>query len=465
MLVIRKRNGAFMNIRETGNILSVTELTQSIKKSLELQYRFIHIQGEVSNLRTPYSGHSYFTLKDSSAQIRAVLFKNQKKFLQSPLKEGQNIICHGRLSVYMVRGEYQIIVDTIDLAGRGSLQVQFEKLKRALAEEGLFDQQRKKKIPAFPDHIVLITSSTGAAVHDFLKIAAKRNFWGRVSILPVAVQGRQSSSEIAAAFGEIDNIIDADIAVVLRGGGSLEDLWSFNEEQTARAISQAIIPVVTGIGHETDYTIADMCADLHTHTPTAAAEAIVPDAGLIAERVCHYKKALLENMTHTIEEHEEAVHGLRRVMGNLDLFLANHALKLDYRFSSLLNAGRRKIEASFVRFENVTKKLHHHAPLNKISIQKQKLETVQRELPAKLYRILEKKEEHLARQAALLDSVSPLSVLARGYAIVQKDEGEAGQKTVISDAEQVENGDIVGIRLHRGALQCEVIRKEEDGAS
>lgn len=453
-----------MNIGETGSILSVTELTQSIKNSLELQYRFIHIQGEVSNLRTPYSGHSYFTLKDTSAQIRAVLFKNQKKFLQSPLKEGQKIICHGRLSVYMVRGEYQIIVDTIDLAGLGSLQVQFEKLKRTLAEEGLFDQQRKKRIPPFPDHIIVITSSTGAAVHDFLKIAAKRNFWGKISILPVAVQGRQSSSEIAAALRELDDIIDADIAVVLRGGGSLEDLWSFNEEQTARAISQTDTPVVTGIGHETDYTIADMCADLHTHTPTAAAEAIVPDAGVIAEKVLHYKKALLENMTHTIEEHEEAVHGLRRVMGNLDLFLANHSLKLDYRFSSLLNAGRRKIEASCLRLENVSKKLHHQAPLNTISIQRQKLETLQRELPAKLGRLLEKKEEHLARQAALLDSVSPLSILARGYAIVQKNEGDRQQNSVISAADQVKEGEIVDIRLHRGKLQCEVIQKEEDGA-
>lgn len=449
-----------MNYTDTVSILSVSELTKSIKSSLELQYRFIHVQGEISSLRIPYSGHIYFTLKDSGSQIKAVLFKGQQKFLAGKVREGRSVICHGRLSVYEPRGEYQIIVDTMDFAGIGNLQIKFEKLKRMLSAEGLFRSDNKISIPAFPDHIVLITSPTGAAVRDFLKIASMRKFWGKISVIPVAVQGKNSSAEIAEAIKMACCSTDADILVVLRGGGSLEDLWSFNEEQTARAIHEATLPVVTGIGHDTDITIADLCADLHTHTPTAAAEAIIADSRTLSKTFCNYKQFIAEKMQRRLGMHEEKVVNLRRIIGNLDLFLMNNHLKLDYRTFSLSNCIREKIARLTAEFENTSHRLRNQAPHRKIAYQEEKAAHLRRQLSIEMHRIIERKEEKLARQAALLDSVSPLSILSRGYSIVSKEEEPAGLRSIITSSEQVETGSRINVHLHHGELQCEVLGKK-----
>ncbi|WP_457576291.1 exodeoxyribonuclease VII large subunit, partial [Desulfomarina sp.] len=281
-------------ISETGSptVLTVTELTSSIKTLLEGEYRFIRIKGEVSNLRVPFSGHSYFSLKDSHSQIRAVLFKNQKRFVSHSLEDGQQIICFGRISVYEPRGDYQIIIDSIEHLGTGHLQIEFEKLKTRLASEGLFSHDIKKKIPTLPFKIIIISSPTGAALQDFLKIYSSRNFPACLQILPVRVQGEQAAKEIASAIESANRIKDADILILCRGGGSIEDLWAFNEELTARAIYRSKIPVVTGIGHETDFTIADFCADLRCPTPTGAATAILPDGG----ELCKILKLLKRRM-------------------------------------------------------------------------------------------------------------------------------------------------------------------------
>jgi exodeoxyribonuclease VII large subunit len=446
---------------DTINVLSVTEFTQFLKSSLELQFRFVHIQGEVSNLRIPYSGHMYFTLKDSTAQIKAVLFKGQQRYLPSKIKEGQSIICHGKISVYEPRGEYQIIVDTIDFTGTGDLRVQFEKLKRSLSDEGFFRIENKVEIPAFPEHIVLITSPTGAAVRDFLKIALKRKFWGNISILPVAVQGRNASFEIAQAINTACLEIEADIVVLLRGGGSLEDLWAFNEERTARAIHESRIPIVTGIGHDTDITIADMCADLHTHTPTAAAEAIIPDRTALQHVFKNYRRGLADIMQQRLGAGSEKIRSLRRIIGNLDLFLANYSLKLDYRTTSLTNIVQRKLSSLNARYENAIDRLHNQAPLHRLSLQEQKLGHLRHRLAANLQRAIERKENNFSRLVALLDSVSPLSVLARGYSIVSKREEKlSGGTIIITRSDQVEKGTIVHVQLHQGGLECEVLVKK-----
>ncbi len=449
-----------MNYADTINILTVSELTQSIKSSLELQYRFIHIQGEISNLRIPYSGHMYFTLKDRDAQIKAVLFKGQQRYLPGKIKEGQSIICHGKLSVYEPRGEYQIIVDTMDFTGTGDLQIQFEKLKRRLSAEGLFQSDIKIAIPAFPDHIALVTSPTGAAVRDFLKIASMRKFWGKISIIPAAVQGKNASAEIAAAIEMACCSTDADVLVLLRGGGSLEDLWSFNEERTAQAIHEATLPVVTGIGHDTDITIADLCADLHTHTPTAAAEAIIADSGALSKVFSNYKQFLMEKMQRRLGENEEKISNLRRIIGNLDLFLANYHLKLDYQTISLSNCVQRKISHLTAKLENTADRLRNQAPLQKITHQEQKLLHLRHQLSARIHRTIERKEESFIGQAALLDSVSPLSILSRGYSIVSKEEVPAGGKMIITRSDQVERGAVINVHLHQGELECEVLNKK-----
>ena len=445
---------------QNSRVLTVSELTQAIKTSLELQFRFIHIQGEISNLRIPYSGHMYFTLKDGGAQIRCVIFKTQAKYLPRPLREGLSIVCHGRLSVYEVRGEYQIIVDTVDFAGAGNLQLEFEKLKRKLAGEGFFAPEIKKRVPAFPDHIVVLTSATGAAVHDFLKVSKQRKYWGKISIFPVAVQGRGSAEEIAKALDTVSRSIAADVVVLLRGGGSLEDLWSFNEEIMARAIYRSKIPVVTGIGHDTDFTIADMCADLHTHTPTAAAEAIIADGRVLYDTLQGCSRTLVRTMTKNVAVHEEKISALRRIMGNLDLYLANYTLKLDSHLTALVNGVLKSIASSTATIDNLRKRLEFNAPLTTIRLQEMTLVHRKTKLINAYRLVLQRQEQRLAAQAALLDSVSPLSVLARGYAIVSKENQESREKVVISKVSQVEKGENIDVQLHEGELKCQVLTKK-----
>ncbi|MDJ0624658.1 MAG: exodeoxyribonuclease VII large subunit, partial [Desulfocapsaceae bacterium] len=367
-----------------------------------------------------------------------------------------------RLSVYEVRGEYQIIVDTVDFAGAGNLQLEFEKLKRKLAEEGLFGRESKKSIPAFPEHIVVITSATGAAIRDFLKVATQRKYWGKIDIFPVAVQGNKSAEEISQAIDTICQSIDADLLILLRGGGSLEDLWSFNEEITARAIYQATIPIVTGIGHDTDYTIADMCADLHTHTPTAAAEAVIADSRVLREDLCEYKHSLIRSIGKRVSDHEEAIMALRRIMGNLDLYLANFTLRLDYKISALVSALQNFITSSTIKIDGFRKRLEFNAPLTGIRFQELELAHRRTKLIDAFQQLLHQYERRLAGQAALLDSVSPLSVLARGYSIVSRTDKDSQKKEIILKEVQVEKGEKIDVQLHQGRLKCQVIDKQSE---
>jgi len=438
-----------------NKILSVSELTHSLKTLLELQYRFVHIEGEVSNLRTPYSGHSYFTLKDSKSQIRAVIFKQQQKYLQRQIKEGQSIVCHGRISVYELRGEYQIIVDTVDFSGKGNLYLEFERLKSKLADEGLFDERNKNKIRRFPEKIVIVTSPTGAAIQDFIKIASNRNYWGLITILPVAVQGPKASVEIAAAIETANRETDADLLVLIRGGGSLEDLWSFNEEITARAIHRSKLPVVTGVGHETDFTIADMCSDLHTHTPTAAAEKIIPDCGYLLGEIQSAKSRLTDNVNDTISSYQREVNSCLRVMGDLDLYLSNFSLRVDNRLSSLAGTMNYKINSISTKVETMAARFLNLAPSTRLTHKEDKLKYLKRELQTSMKYLLERKEDLFLKQVALMDSVSPLSVLARGYSVVTDVNGE-----VVQDADQVEKGDTVDVRLKKGRLVCDIMEKK-----
>ncbi len=441
-------------------IFSVSELTRSIRSLLESQFRFVHIRGEVSNLRIPYSGHMYFTLKDSGAQIRAVLFKGQRKYLADEIKEGQSIICHGRISIYEPRGEYQIIVDTVDFKGIGTLQAKFEALKRQLANEGLFTEDIKKTIPSFPEEIAIVTSPTGAAVYDFLKITNTRRYWGKITIFPVTVQGKNAADEIAETINTINDSHGTDIIVLIRGGGSLEDLWSFNEEKVARAIYHSSIPVVTGIGHETDGTIADLCADLQTHTPTAASQAIIPDGQLLLDAVITYRMALASEMTQRIGDNEAYVGQLRRIIGDLELYLSNHSLKLDYQVSAIINAMSRRISNISEKIQGITDRVHRHAPLVNISMREQHVEHLRKNICQKISLILERKQSLLGKQAALMESVNPLSILARGYSVASRVDHDTGVRKILTESEQVQKDDIVEVRLHQGELICQVKDKK-----
>jgi exodeoxyribonuclease VII large subunit len=443
-----------MNILETETILTVTQLTRSIKNILESEYRFVRISGEISNLKMPYSGHSYFTLKDGSAQIRAVLFKQQKRFTEIALRDGQDVVCFGRITVYEPRGEYQIIVDSVELFGTGILQKAFEQLKIRLTEKGYFAAEIKKPLPQYPKKIVVISSPTGAAIHDFLKIVRIRKSPVHIQILPVRVQGKDASYEIAEAIRKANTIDDVDIIVLCRGGGSLEDLWAFNEERVAEAIHRSVIPVVTGIGHEVDFTIADFCADFRCPTPTGAAEKLVPDTHSLRLHLMALQNGLLNRILRRMSFQEQQLRHSIRMLGNMKNIFKDSELRLQLSKSYLFQATIRNLVKRENRLQSCIRRLQAQAPSNKIVLQEKHLHFLTAQLRNHIQRILERKQMALAEQATLLNSVSPLATLGRGYSIVRKFNAEEKSYQIITRSEEVAVGDEVNVLLSKGQLDC-----------
>lgn len=438
-------------------ILTVSQATQSIKSLLEDTFRFIHIRGEISNLRIPYSGHQYFTLKDSSAQIRAVLFKNQDRYLSKPLADGQQVVCYGRISVYEARGEYQLIVDTVEQFGSGELQIKFEQLKRKLAEEGLFDSARKKSLPSFPEKIVVLSSPSGAAIHDFLTVWHNRRSSVGIQLLPVRVQGKGAAEEIAAALDQVNRQIPADLIVLCRGGGSIEDLWGFNEECVARAIARSKIPVVTGIGHEIDFTIADFCADLRAPTPTGAAERIIPDTLLLRQRIAERSRQLEQAMIRKLAREQRALDQHLRLLGTLKETLQNLSLRLDLSIHRFSRAVQACLQHKQDRLRQLLARLEKQTPVHRLELRALQVDSLKKRLIRQMQTSLQTKEAALAGYAALLDSMSPLATLARGYAIVRKEDIRKAAWSIISRSSEVQRGDRLEILLAEGRLDCEVL--------
>jgi len=443
-------------------ILTVTQLTRSIKTILENEYRFIRISGEISNLKMPYSGHSYFTLKDGGAQIRGVLFKQQKRYLNLSLKDGQQVICFGRITVYEPRGDYQIIVDTVELFGTGKLQIQYEQLKQKLSDKGYFDESQKQAIPLFPEKLVIISSATGAAIHDFLKIVNNRKSHMHLQIIPVRVQGKTAAAEIARAIATAQTITGVEVIVLCRGGGSLEDLWAFNEEEVARAIFKSEIPIVTGIGHEIDFTIADFCADFRCPTPTGAAEKIIPDNDQLKKRVSVLRTNLVNRIRQKINIAEQELEHKIKLLGRLKTILSSSYFRLSMGESMLCRVMEKQLaEKSRIVFE-LRQNLESKAPLSRITLQENHLHFLTRQLKQSIENILASKQAELAGHANLLNGVSPLATLARGYSIVRKVEQSGENYRVISKTTDACIGDRINILLHEGQMDCTVNTLRKD---
>jgi len=443
---------------QTEPVLTVTQLTRSIKTLLEGEYRFIRISGEISNLKTPYSGHSYFSLKDSHSQIRAVLFKNQKRYLSHTLSDGQQVICFGRISVYEPRGEYQIIVDTVEQYGKGNLQIEFEKLKRKLSDEGLFAEEYKKQIPPYPATIVIISSPTGAALRDFLKIAATMESNVHIKILPVRVQGKEAGSEIVKAIQLANRLDNVDIIVLCRGGGSIEDLWAFNEEPVARAIFDSVIPVVTGIGHEVDFTIADFCADFRCPTPTGVASQILPDISAVRAHLELIERRITLHLQHKVNYLESILKNNIRVLSDLDRIFETLELRLNLGKTYLLQAIGNSLSGKEMHFHHQVQKLESNAPLTKLELQEQQLKLLFTQLVNRIQTRLKDKESSFGNVAIALNGVSPLATLARGYSIVTRLTSSGKPEKVVTRAADIVQGDNLGILLHRGSLECTVAK-------
>lgn len=449
-----------MTTLETEPILTVSQLTRSIKNILESKYRFVRISGEISNFKMPYSGHSYFTLKDASAQIRAVLFKQQKRFVDLTLQDGQNVVCFGRISVYEPRGEYQIIVDSVELFGTGMLQKAFEQLKMKLFEKGYFSEETKKSLPPYPAKIVVISSPTGAALQDFLKIVKIRQSPIHIQILPVRVQGKDAAGEIAKALQTANSLEHVDSIVLCRGGGSLEDLWAFNEEVVAEAIHRSAIPVVTGIGHEVDFTIADFCADFRCPTPTGAAEKLVPDAGTLRRHLITLQTGLLTRMQRKMSFLDQRLRHSIRMLGNMRNLFRDSALRLQLSQSYLMQAIEKNLVSREKKLDTCLRRLQAQAPSSRIALQERYLHFLTTQLRNHIERILERKQMALAEQATLLHSVSPLATLGRGYSIVRKFDEKDQSYKVITRSTDTGVGDELNILLHQGQLDCIVKQRK-----
>lgn len=440
-----------MHSMTSGQIQTVSELTQSIRGVIEVSFPFVTVAGEISNLRCPYSGHLYFTLKDEAAQLKAVLFKPQQRYLACTPEDGMEVVCRGRISLYEARGEYQLIVDVLAAKGAGALQLAFDLLKRKLAAEGLFAEERKRPLPLLPERIALITSPSGAAVHDFLAMAEKRCAAVPVEIIPVRVQGTGAMEEIIEAIALCNQRGQNDVIVLCRGGGSLEDLWTFNEERLARAIADSSIPIVSAIGHEIDFTIADLVADLRAPTPTAAAEAIVPSRAQLDAQLHNLTTRLTKTVQDRLTLFRRAIESHRKILGDPTSLLDQFRLTTDHALASLQFAFSSAIHQRQLALARFSQILARHNPQQRLDYQQQWVQELHRRLGQAMLGQQERKRAALGKNAGLLHAISPLTVLGRGYSIVQQKNGD-----IVRDSSRVQPGENLSITLAQGEIDCEV---------
>ena len=397
----------------TLRIFTVTELNEEIRCRLEQQGE-VWVRGEISNLRVPSSGHSYFTLKDGESQIRVVIFRSYRRNIRFDLENGKEIVLLGRLSVYPPRGEYQIIGEYLEPMGVGALMLAFEELRRKLAAEGLFDPDRKLPMPTVLERIGVITSPTGAAFQDMLKIFRDREVNLQIVLYPVRVQGEGAEHEISTAIQELNrSSLELDIIILARGGGALEDLWAFNEEAVVRAISDSNVPIISAVGHEVDYTISDFAADLRVPTPTAAAH-------MVADQKEQFFRCLLQVR------------------------------------SDLADSVGRRIEIERNRIQTLSGRIQ--TPLPRIKERLQRLDDISERMSRTIGVLLRDRQEQIAGMSRLLESLSPLAVLRRGYSITTRNvTGE-----VLFQARDVHPGEELKIRLSEGSIVCEAKQSRDD---
>ena len=439
---------------EQPHVYTVTEITRDVRAILEAAFETAWIEGEISNYRQAASGHAYFVLKDDKAQIKCVLFRGQRMGVKFKPEDGDQVLLLGRVTVYEARGDYQVIVEAMEPKGLGALQKAFEQLKEKLAKEGLFDESRKQSLPEVPWKIGVVTSPTGAAIRDMIHVIRRRNPKMSILLYPAKVQGEGSAEEIAKGIEELNKHKDVDVLIVGRGGGSIEDLWAFNEEVVARAIAKSKIPVVSAVGHEVDFTVADFVADLRAPTPSAAAELVVPKLNDLVADLQYLTNQMIERMEEDIEDYRERLRYLidRRFFREPRHILEAPAQRLDEMGQRLLRGLDQWV---LVKRGNVTQTVHRlfqASPAKKI----QTLSEKQNDLMARLVRRMESqiklKKEKLGGVAKSLDALSPLNVLDRGYSITtSKKTGKA-----VTSGKQVKKGDTVRIRLAKGQLDATV---------
>jgi len=423
-----------------------------VRASLEADFPEVWLEGEISNLRAPGSGHVYCTLKDQSSQVRAVLFRSVALRLRFDLEDGLHVVVRGRLSVYEPRGEYQVILDHLEPKGRGALQLAFEQLKHRLEAEGLFDGKRKRALPVFPWTVGIVTSLTGAAVRDLITVLHRRCPILRIVIAPVQVQGAGSAEQIASAIHALNKLGFIDVMIVGRGGGSMEDLWSFNEEVVVRAIAASRIPIVSAVGHETDVTLADFAADVRAPTPSAAAETVAPVLAEVVACLSRLTTQCRQAINSQCLEHNQRLDLLLAHLVNIRFRILKEAQRVDGAVAGMREAVRAQLKEAMVSAQAWTQVLMSKSP----AIQVHRDMVIIPQLRARLMGAVSHGLKWRAQQAhaylGRLNGSSPLAILDRGYGILETVQG----RRVIRDARQVSVGEEILARLARGRLRCTV---------
>lgn len=437
-------------------VLSVTEVTEKVKDTLESEFFALHVQGEVSNYKRHQSGHWYFTLKDSSSQLRAVFYRQWNRLMRFEPENGLEVRLRGRLSVYEPRGEYQIIVEVMEPLGVGALQLAFEQQVRRLAAEGLFDESRKRELPLLPRRVGIVTSPVGAALRDMLQILERRNRGIDVMIAPVRVQGTGAAREIADAIRLLNKQAkksghEMDVIIVGRGGGSIEDLWAFNEEQVARAIYESEIPVVSAVGHETDYTIADFVADHRAPTPSAAAEIVATELNDLDLRIEQLQNSLTRVMNYYLLLRRSELRDLIESQGFVETArvvssLSAKCCELEKRAA---DAVEKHLRNSGTRLQNAKRRLEATDYRALLAIKSARLDALGQRINRAIQKRLEFQQHNLAVAASKLDMLSPLSVLGRGYVLVKDESGN-----LVSQAAAVKSGQRLTLRFEDGEVGC-----------
>jgi exodeoxyribonuclease VII large subunit len=435
-------------------IISVSQLNRRARQLLETQFALLWVEGELSNVSVPSSGHWYFTLKDKSAQVRCAMFRNRNMQVKFRPQQGMHVVIRARVSLYEERGDYQIIAEHMEEAGTGALQRKYDELKHKLMLDGLFEEERKKTLPKIPQHIAVITSPTGAAVRDILHVLDRRFASIPVTIIPVAVQGKDAAPQIVRALQIANKANLFDVIILGRGGGSLEDLWAFNEEVVARAIAASEIPVISAVGHETDFTIADFVADLRAPTPSVAAELAVPDGDEWLEKFIDYEVALEDVLQRKIEFLRQKLHWLTSRLRHPKDRLEQASQKLDHlelRIKQFM-MGRITFHKNHLHKLELRRAPWHPA----IQLQKlqQRLQSASTRLLPLQKQILLQKTQKFQSAVRMLNTLNPLKTLDRGYALVTLQ----GTQVPVTSSKQITPGTQLTTRVAEGEFQCEVTR-------
>lgn len=480
--------------RAVRDVYPISRLVREVRVLLDGSFPLVWVEGEISNLAMPASGHVYFTLKDEAAQVRCAMFRNRNQHLRFTPENGMQVLLRVRVTMYEARGEFQLIVEHMEEAGSGAQQRAYEALKHRLGQEGLFALEHKKPLPPMPTTLGVVSSPDGAALHDILSVLRRRFPAVQVILYPVPVQGEGAAKHIAEAIALADARKECDVLIVSRGGGSLEDLWSFNDEHLARVMYQCELPIISAVGHEVDFTIADFVADVRAPTPSAAAELAVPDvrqllvdlsvfgqriSNVLKQRVSneqrhlqHLQRRLPKPATTIAQQSRWMLQTQRRLDFVWQRLQQQHAQKLDY-LSARLKHPQAKIDLQKRQLQQLSKRLQQHAvrhgelqhrqlfslrsrllsrqPDKQVTMMQQRITSLHKQLQTQLLNTLQSKKTMLGQYARTLHAVSPLNTLERGYSITTD-----AEKRVITQSNEVSAGDTVYVRLHQGGLECEV---------